>query len=468
MLIQEMRNNNNKEKNDDIVFKIANQLMMLVSKMSVDSSSSIFDERRALLNLLSSTRRATKNKSHLNTPIFHAPGNLTGTPLMIACWRLNLHAARLLIDSGSDVNVRDASGSSVLMHVLRMPEFVHAAQPLNQQRRKSLVKLLIERGADVNTGDHRYTALAVAARGRTKEDTEIVEMLLKSGADVNMPCLAHSRTPLMLCGSVETARVLLEHGARVDAQDELDQTALFYHLDNLAIMKLLFEYGSNVYHRDSNGTSAIERCDPFACTNETAYLAKMNLKSIAEYFKRTSTESIRRMVQSYVTSPLVREDEFPIRACHLVALERLNSLLDIDQQSKCKTTSTTTVGSSVNTPRISREEIFEDLEFVAYFGSEDFQEKLWADVILKLDENEIVVDGQTLRGKKLRAMRSRDNQLGEVLELVKLINEKQSSLKRFDQLVVSLIKSVDRCRMMMVPPRQQQPIQSNNRLSTSF
>lgn len=415
-----------KRRNDEFdelsaIFKLTSQLMSFLAKMTTDSSSNTdlsLYEHQMLAHMLQSNRYVKPyNKSYLNTPIFS--GHLTGTPLMLACWKSNLQAARLLIEHGSDVNVKDSSGSTALMHVIRMPEFMR-----RDGGRKSLVRLLIDAGADVNTSDDRLCALAVAARGQTKEDTEIVEMLVNANADVDLVS-SGGRTPLMMCGSVETARVLLRNGARVDAEDECGQIALMYHLDNLAIMKELVEHGADIYHRDLNGLYAIERCDSAAAPNETAYLAKLNLRSISDYFRNTSIEAIREMIGTFVERKDDDGDVFPIRRCHLVALRCLGELVAV----------------------INREELLDEFEFVGYFGSEDFLEKLWADVILKLDENEIVLDGglRTLRAKRVRA-KSREEQI-EAVEMLRLVNEKKSSMKEFDRLMENLLKSIGKHQM---------------------
>jgi ankyrin repeat protein len=76
-----------------------------------------------------------------------------------------------LIDSGADVNARDANGDT--------PMIVAAFHGLND-----IVKLLIEKGADVNAKNNLgSTALIEAA---TANKVETVELLLTSGADTKI------------------------------------------------------------------------------------------------------------------------------------------------------------------------------------------------------------------------------------------------------------------------------------------
>jgi len=90
--------------------------------------------------------------------------------------------------------------------------------------RLEIVKLLLDRGADINAGDKRgmtgsqqtplYAALSA-------NQFEVEKYLLEKGADVNS-ANSHGKTPLHLAAThrdVRTVRLLLDHGANVLAQD---------------------------------------------------------------------------------------------------------------------------------------------------------------------------------------------------------------------------------------------------------
>jgi ankyrin repeat protein len=85
----------------------------------------------------------------------------------------------------------------------------------------SLVRLLIEAGADVN----KNATLATAA---FYGNMEIIHLLVESGADVN-GTTSRGQTPLMqaaLQAKTETARFLLDHGANISASSPWGETAL--------------------------------------------------------------------------------------------------------------------------------------------------------------------------------------------------------------------------------------------------
>ena len=75
----------------------------------------------------------------------------------------NLNAFRHLLDQGVDVNTKDPTGETLLIHAARM-------------NRPDFVKLLIERGADVNTKDNTgKTALDYAKEMKNEELIKLIE-----------------------------------------------------------------------------------------------------------------------------------------------------------------------------------------------------------------------------------------------------------------------------------------------------
>ena len=90
------------------------------------------------------------------------------------------------------------------------------------QRHKSIVELLLDRGADIhavnkNRADALYTACIDGNGG-------VVKLLLKHGANVNS-CTVNKWTPLhSACnnGHVKCVEALLCHGAEVDVKNDIN------------------------------------------------------------------------------------------------------------------------------------------------------------------------------------------------------------------------------------------------------
>jgi ankyrin repeat protein len=174
------------------------------------------------------------------------------TPLMYAATYGNAACVRLLLDRGADVNATNSSGASALLR---------AAFDYEKLR------LLVERGADVNARSALgNTALLLAAR--TAHSSRSVELLLARGADAAATNRFGS-TALMAAvagGDEQSVRLLLKHGADVNAQptpDELGfvlgggRSALMWAAfrGDLAILKLLLDAGADVNAVGGLGTA---------------------------------------------------------------------------------------------------------------------------------------------------------------------------------------------------------------------
>ena len=96
-------------------------------------------------------------------------------------------------------------------------------------RRWERVKRILNEGADVNGrgGNRNYTALMLASK---YGELKIVKLLLEKGADINAKD-NRGYTPLSeasIYGQLEVAKLLLEKGANVNAKDNDGVTCLLY------------------------------------------------------------------------------------------------------------------------------------------------------------------------------------------------------------------------------------------------
>jgi len=123
-----------------------------------------------------------------------------------------------------------------------------------------IVELLIERGADVNMkGEAWYGPLHVASAGGY---VDTVQLLLEHGADVN---LFHHDKPLHYAakhGHIEVAEMLLAHGAHLDAKGMDEQTPLGTAVSNgqVEMVKYLLSKGADVNARANYGCTPLFTC----------------------------------------------------------------------------------------------------------------------------------------------------------------------------------------------------------------
>jgi hypothetical protein len=102
-----------------------------------------------------------------------------------------------------------------------------------------VVQLLLDCGVDINSPD---SPLFPAAWGNSPA---AVRLLLSRGADPNVR--ANGLTPLHLAseyGKIEIARLLIEHGASVEAKDDQGKTPLDVALGDDEMIKLLLEHSA--------------------------------------------------------------------------------------------------------------------------------------------------------------------------------------------------------------------------------
>ncbi|XP_046838549.1 ankyrin-1-like isoform X2 [Vespa crabro] len=161
----------------------------------------------------------------------------------------NLSVVKLLIDKGANVNITDKSNST----------------PLHYANHLSIVKCLVENGADIN---------AKNSEGNTPLHTAfnfpIVEYLVEKGVDVNIPNF-EGYTPLHFVKNVIIAEYLIEQGANIKAVTKDGKSVLhsiieintyidinFTELPNLVYF--LIEKGINIDITDNNGDTPLHLC----------------------------------------------------------------------------------------------------------------------------------------------------------------------------------------------------------------
>jgi len=139
----------------------------------------------------------------LMSPIIAIPENIGGTPLMYAAYIGNIEVIKLLIEKGADVNARNNHNGTALMLAAQRGDLV-------------LVKLLIEKGADPRVRHASgYTALMYAAASESS-DSELIKVFLAKGVELNVKA-NDGETALKLAGRkgrTEIVRLLEKAGAK--------------------------------------------------------------------------------------------------------------------------------------------------------------------------------------------------------------------------------------------------------------
>jgi ankyrin repeat protein len=232
------------------------------------------------------------------------------TPLMFAAQKSNgtssLDTVKLLLDRGADINAANRNGYTALMF---------AAQQSNGTSSLDTVKLLLDRGADINAADRNgYTALMIAAQesnGTSSLDT--VKLLLDRGADINA-ANSNGDTALMFAAqqsngtsSLDTVKLLLDRGADINAANSNGNTALMIAAQesngtsSLDTVKLLLDRGADINAADRNGNTALIIAGHNSGVTSSLDAVKLLLDKGANPYINTNymSENVKNIIHKY-------------------------------------------------------------------------------------------------------------------------------------------------------------------------
>jgi ankyrin repeat protein len=210
------------------------------------------------------------------------------SPLLVAIMNANWDLAKKLIEAGADVNQWDIYGESPLLTVIDLRSRIDGGrasidQP-NTTKGIEILELLLERGADPNMqlffkpanarGDVYTRGVTPLIRAAVNADLEVTKLLLEHGADATIST-ADRQTPIhaVLAGrapepqAVELIKVLQKAGADVNVVALINHpeeirggTALHYAVRKRQkdVIKLLASFGIDMNAVDQDGLTALD------------------------------------------------------------------------------------------------------------------------------------------------------------------------------------------------------------------
>ena len=173
----------------------------------------------------------------------------------------NPEMIELLLKSGADINLLTkcclmVDGDDALRSALHMNKLFSA---------KALISKINDinyQGVEGEDSESNRTALMYAVSD-SDGHTDIVELLIKAGADVNRQDISKCTALMLTVTGYETkneiVKLLLDAGAELNMQDRTGKTALMYacQYENNNIIKSLVDAGADKSIKDNNGDTAL-------------------------------------------------------------------------------------------------------------------------------------------------------------------------------------------------------------------
>ena len=243
----------------------------------------------AQYNAVASAKALLDHGADINLP---DPDGIT--PLMMAILNANYDFADFLVGRGADIGKADRSGRTALyfavdMHTLEWLFSRPNPQPSGELDSPDIVKILLDHHANPNVRttargfalhhDSPGNSLLIAGstpfmKAATTSDVKLMRLLLQVGADPNISTQNHTTALMAAAGlnwaeisslgseeaAIEAIKLCLEHGADVNAFNDLGETALHGAAQRGAdkVVRFLAAHGATLDAKNRRGRTPMD------------------------------------------------------------------------------------------------------------------------------------------------------------------------------------------------------------------
>ena len=224
------------------------------------------------------------------------------TPLTMAAGKSYFDVLELLIEKGADINVCRQFSDEPLGEAVKSGD-------------KKMALFLLDHGADINAnkGGLAYTALHTAIEHNRKE---LIKILLERDADIELQ-EDNGKSPLMLAcedGKTEYAEILIKNGADINAHgNDFDYrwTPLIFaaYRGKIDVISLLLDHGVNVDARYADGKTALEWATEQNQEEAVKLLKSPSTYNMAEYQQKTKIAADKNALLTTLKNYRFAEDK---------------------------------------------------------------------------------------------------------------------------------------------------------------
>lgn len=184
-------------------------------------------------------------------------------PLIIACFEGDYDLIKFLIENGADPNQTESEHELTALHVL--VDGPYKGQTITEAQRAEIIKLLVQKGADVNRADKHQ--VAPVHKVALNDRPQCLDALIEAKVDPNVVFMGERAISIAARQNRDQIlkRLLDYPQTQKDVQSQTGGTVLHFAaagmVDSPECVNLLLQSGANVNAQDQRGnTPAMVAC----------------------------------------------------------------------------------------------------------------------------------------------------------------------------------------------------------------